>query len=141
VARRERIGIEAGGNVEGCAHAWPSSRYQAFLRLGARFADFKVEVSIRCVPLSSPRLADADPCRGDARQCLTGARQPLMPAGSDLGPTMMKSLCITSRRSTPYAAGHEPVLRRRGHAQERIGISAFANRKSLAVPTAKRRER
>jgi len=67
------------------------------------------------VPLSSPRDANTDPLSAIFRSAAGASVIPATPAGSDVGPTMMKSLYITSKRwrdcpwdpsaLTPWAEG------------------------------------
>ena len=53
------------------------------------------------VPELSPRETKMALLAAMALKASTASGVPLMPAGSSAGPTMIKSLCITRRRSTP----------------------------------------
>ncbi len=53
------------------------------------------------VPESSPREIKGAAAAAIFFRAAIAEVVPLMPAGSAAGPTMMKSLCITSRRSAP----------------------------------------
>ena len=77
----------------------PSSRYQS--PSGATPAASQSRSSAWCVPLSSPREAKTASTAAIACSATTASAPPAIPAGSSAGPTMTKSLYITSTRSTP----------------------------------------
>src|SRR5882724_595264 len=80
----------------------PVSRYQvpeaAFTSTPASFHN---RSSALWVPLSSPREANGAAAAAIFARAAGASAMPLMPAGSACGPTMMKSLYMTSKRFTP----------------------------------------
>ena len=80
----------------------PVSRYQGPFCLAMSMpAAFQSCSSAKCVPLLSPREANAALLWRILFKAATISLLPPIPAGSDLGPTRMKSLYITSKRLTP----------------------------------------
>src|SRR6185503_9475223 len=80
----------------------PVSRYHAPLAAARSMpASFQKRSSAACVPLLSPRDANGVFAAAIAFTAATVSLDPLILAGSAAGPTMTKSLYITSRRSTP----------------------------------------
>src|SRR5689334_11259209 len=80
----------------------PVSRYHVPLPVsGSRPAIFHSRSSAACVPLLSPREANDALAASFFCKAVTMSLLPSIFAGSDFGPTRMKSLYITSRRSTP----------------------------------------
>ena len=81
---------------------WPRFLYQspeaAFTSI---LACFQRRSSIRLVPLSSPREAKGALAAAIFSKASTALLSPLTWAGSDSGPTMMKSLYISGSRFTP----------------------------------------
>lgn len=72
----------------------PDSWYQ--FPAGVMPASFQTASSFLCVPESSPRETKRAFCTAIALKAST-LDLPFTPAGSPGGPTMTKSLCITSR--------------------------------------------
>ena len=80
----------------------PVSRYQSpEASAGSTLASFQRLFSFLWVPLSSPRDAKRDPDSAILVRAPVTSVMPLIPAGSAFGPTMTKSLYMTSKRSTP----------------------------------------
>src|SRR3989304_2413074 len=79
---------------------WPDSWYQP-LPFGSMAAAFQSVSSRACVPELSPRLMKVAPLGAMAFSAATAVFAGWAPRASEGGPTRMKSLCITSRRSLP----------------------------------------
>ena len=81
----------------------PVSRYQVPLAaLASTPAACHSFSSALCVPLSSPREAKGAPAAAIFCRAAVTSVMPATPAGSPLGPTMTKSLYMTSKRFTPW---------------------------------------
>ena len=78
---------------------WPVLTYQS--PDGVMPAAFQMVSSLALVPESSPRVKKVDLVSAILVKASAATVMPLMPAGSLVGPTMMKSLYITACRSTP----------------------------------------
>ena len=80
----------------------PVSRYQVPLAaLASTPAACQSCSSALCVPLSSPREANGALAAAIFASAAVASVMPATPAGSLFGPTMTKSLYITSKRFTP----------------------------------------
>jgi hypothetical protein len=87
-----------GGAENGAYFAYP---HEPLAALTSTPASCHSESSFLWVPLSSPREVKSDLVLAMADSEAMASLLPLMPAGSDAGPTMMKSLYMTSWRVTP----------------------------------------
>ena len=80
----------------------PVSRYQPPEAASTSTpASFQSPSSALWVPLSSPREAKGASAAAIFTSAATASAMPATPAGSEGGPTMTKSLYITSKRATP----------------------------------------
>ena len=81
----------------------PVSRYQPPEAASTSTpASFQSPSSALWVPLSSPREAKGASAAAIFASAATASAMPATPAGSEGGPTMTKSLCITSKRAFPW---------------------------------------
>ena len=108
----------------------PVSRYQS--PAGAMPAVSQSASSAWWVPESSPREAKGASAVGDRRQRGGGVRRVRDAGRVAAGPTMTKSLYITSKRSTPQPSATNCLLGGAGVHEDHVGVAALAGLQRLA---------
>ena len=95
-------------------------------------ADFQSASSLVCVPDLSPRLAKVAAADWMLRNASFAVAAFADPAGSAAGPTMTKSLYITSSRRDGVAFLHEGRLLLRRVDEQHVGVAAPAELEGLS---------
>src|SRR6266545_934973 len=111
----------------------PASRYQG--RSGERPARRHSSSSFSCVPDLSPRETNVARAPAILRNASTASRAARTFAGSFAGPTTTKSLCMTSRRSTPQPSATNRSSRARAWTSTTSTSPSSPSLSAFPVPT------